>query len=156
MEGIGLPQEDIDKIKEAFNLFDTHGTGKANPKELKEAMNSLGFDKKNPTLYQLIADLDTPEVEKNKGVSFNDFVFAINAKYGDKKSKEGLRRIFDLYIEDPNRKTITFNSLKKIADYLGENMSNEEIKQLLEKTSKNGVELTFDEFFDIMTKKSFP
>ena len=35
-------------------------------------------------------------------------------------------------------------------------MSDEELKDMLERASNNGVELTFEEFYDIMTKKSFP
>ena len=79
-----------------------------------------------------------------------------NEKLGDKKSKEGIRRIFELFIDDPNADTITLSSLKKISKELGENMSDEELKDMLERASKNGVELTFEEFYDIMTKKSFP
>ena len=130
--------------------------GKIDPKELKAAMQSLGFDSKNPTIYQLIADLDTPEAARNGGISFDDFVGAINDKLGDKESKEGIRRIFDLFIDDPNADTITLSSLKKIAQELGENMTAEELKDMLERASANGTELTFDEFYEIMTKKSFP
>jgi len=39
---------------------------------------------------------------------------AINNKLDDKESKEGIRRIFDLFIGDPNADTITLSSLKKI------------------------------------------
>ena len=35
-------------------------------------------------------------------------------------------------------------------------MSNEELKDMLERASSNGTELTFEEFYEIMTKKSFP
>ena len=59
VERPGLSSEEVDEIKQAFDLFDTNGTGKIDPKELKAAMQSLGFDSKNPTIYQLIADLDT-------------------------------------------------------------------------------------------------
>ena len=156
VERPGLSNEEVDEIKQAFDLFDTNGTGKIDPKELKAAMQSLGCDSKNPTIYQLIADLDTPESEKNGGITFDDFVDAINDKLGDKESKEGIRRIFDLFIDDPNADTITLSSLKKISKELGENMSDEELKDMLERASKNGVELTFEEFYDIMTKKSFP
>ena len=96
VERPGLSSEEVDEIKQAFDLFDTNGTGKIDPKELKAAMQSLGFDSKNPTIYQLIADLDTPEAERNGGITFEDFVDAINDKLGDKESKEGIRRIFDL------------------------------------------------------------
>ena len=65
---------------------------------------------------------------------------AINNKLDDKESKEGIRRIFDLFIGDPNADTITLSSLKKISKELGENMSDDELKIMLERASKNGVE----------------
>ena len=156
VEKSGLSNDEVDEIRQAFDLFDTNGTGKIDPKELKAAMQSLGFDSKNPTIYTLIADLDTPEAAKNGGVNFDDFVGSINNKLGDKESKEGIHRIFELFIDDPNANTITLSSLKKIAQELGENMSAEELKDMLERASANGTELTFDEFYEIMTKKSFP
>ena len=156
VEKSGLSNDEVDEIRQAFDLFDTNGTGKIDPKELKAAMQSLGFDSKNPTIYTLIADLDTPEAAKNGGVNFDDFVGSINNKLGDKESKEGIHRIFELFIDDPNADTITLSSLKKIAQELGENMSDEELKDMLERASANGTELTFDEFYEIMTKKSFP
>ena len=156
VEKSGLSNDEVDEIRQAFDLFDTNGTGKIDPKELKAAMQSLGFDTKNPTIYTLIADLDTPEAAKNGGVNFDDFVGSINNKLGDKESKEGIHRIFELFIDDPNADTITLSSLKKIAQELGENMSAEELKDMLERASANGTELTFDEFYEIMTKKSFP
>ena len=155
VEKPGLSTEEVDEIKQAFDLFDTKGTGKIDPKELKAAMQSLGFGNKNPIIYQLIADLDTPDAEKNGGISFDDFVDAVNDKLGDKESKEGIRRIFDLFIDDPKANTITLTSLKKVSKELGENLSDEELKDMFERSSKNGVELTFEEFYDIMIKKSF-
>jgi Ca2+-binding EF-hand superfamily protein len=152
----GLSQDEVEEIKQAFDLFDTNQTGKIDPKELKAAMQSLGFDSKNPTIFQLIADLDTPENAKNGGIVFQDFVDAINNKLGDKETREGIERIFNLFIDDPNQDTITLNSLRRIARELGEQMSSEELQEILERASSNSKELTFDEFYDIMTKKSFP
>jgi len=34
----GLSEEEIEEIREAFNLFDTDGSGTIDPKELKAAM----------------------------------------------------------------------------------------------------------------------
>ena len=106
-------------------------------------MQSLRFDIKSPTIYKLIADLDIPDEERNGGISFDVFFDAINNKLDDTESKEGIRRIFDFFIDDPNADTITLSSLKKISKELGENMSDEELKIMLERASKNGVELTF-------------
>ena len=86
-------------------------------------MQSFRFDSKNTTIYKLIADLDIPDEERNGGINFDVFFDAINNKLDDKESKEGIRRIFDLFIDDPNADTITLSSLKKISKELGGNMS---------------------------------
>jgi Ca2+-binding EF-hand superfamily protein len=153
---VGLSGEEVDEIRQAFELFDTNGTGRIDPKELKAAMQSLGFDTKNPVIYQLIADLDTPENAKKGGIDFNTFVEAINDKLGDRSSREGIKRIFQLFIDDPSQDTISLSSLKRIAKELGEQMSADELRDMLERASSNGQELTFDEFYEIMTKRSFP
>ncbi len=54
----GLTEDEIEEIKEAFDLFDTDGSGSIDPKELKAAMQSLGFEAKNQTIFQMISDLD--------------------------------------------------------------------------------------------------
>jgi Ca2+-binding EF-hand superfamily protein len=155
IEKSGLSGDEVEEIRQAFELFDTNGNGRIDPKELKAAMQSLGFDSKNPTIFQLIAEMDTPDVAKKGGIDFDNFLQAINDKLGDKESEEGLRRIFGLFLED-GQETITVSSLKKIAKELGENMSHEDLVDMLARASSNGVELTFTEFYDIMTKKNFP
>ena len=40
------------QIREAFALFDTDGSGVIDPRELKAAMQSLGFEAKNPNLLK--------------------------------------------------------------------------------------------------------
>ncbi len=46
-------------------------------------MQSLGFDQKNPTIYNMIADLDYD----NREVEFEEFLAAIIDKLGDKVAK---------------------------------------------------------------------
>ena len=47
----GLTEDEVEEIKEAFDLFDTDGSGTIDPKELKAAMQSLGFEAKNQTIF---------------------------------------------------------------------------------------------------------
>ena len=94
----GLTEDEIEEIREAFNLFDTDGSGMIDPKELKAAMQSLGFESKNPVIYAMIADLDTPE--NASGINFDHFLDSITAKLGNKESKDGIARIFDLFDDD--------------------------------------------------------
>ena len=92
----GFTEDEIEELKEAFNLFDTEGKGVINPRDLKGAMQSLGFETKNPIIYNIIAEMDTGE----EGMTFEDFLNVLGAKLGDKQSKEGIERIFELFDTD--------------------------------------------------------
>ena len=46
----------------------------------------------------MIADLDS--LENTEGISFEIFLDAITAKLGDKESREGIYKIFELFDED--------------------------------------------------------
>ena len=147
-------KEESEELHQAFELFDVKENGKINPKEIKETMEQLGFDTKNPTIYQIIADLDTEESQQNGGLSFENFAASMNKRLGDRESKEGVRRIFDLFVDDVNAEYIPLDSLKKIAKELGDKYTDDELKDMLETASKNNGKLSFDDFYYIMTKNS--
>ena len=146
--------EENEELRQAFDLFDVKENGKIYPSEIKETMKQLGFDIKNPTIYKIIEDLDTPDSKKNGGISFSEFSESMNKRLGDKESKEGVRRIFDLFVDDPNAEYIPLESLKKIAKELGDKSSDDELKDMIESASKNNGKLTFDEFYYIISKNS--
>ena len=73
----------------------------------------------------------------------------INDKLGHKKDKEGIKKIFDLF-KDEKSDTINLLALKKAGNKYGQKMTNEQYKLLIEKASKNGNEITFDDFYKIM------
>ena len=148
----GLTEDEIEEIREAFKLFDTDGSGQIDPKELKAAMESLGFENKNPTIYQMIADLDTPE--HARGINFDQFLDAITTRLGNRETKEGIYRIFELFDDDKSG-TINISNLRRVAKELGETMGLDELKEMLERAASNGEEITFDDFYFIMTKKTF-
>ena len=145
----GLTEDEIEEIREAFSMFDTNGTGTIDPKELKAAMNSLGFEKKSPTVYEMISDL-----EGEGEVNFEMFLDAISNKLGNRESKEGISKIFDLF-DDDRTHTINFNNIKRVAKDLGETMTNEELREMLQRASTNGDEITQEDFYNIMMKKAF-
>ena len=54
-----LTEEQKQEIKEAFDLFDTDGSGEIDSKELKVAMRALGFEpKKEEEIQKMIFDVD--------------------------------------------------------------------------------------------------
>ncbi len=46
----------------------------------------------------MVAELDSPEFEE--GITFDQFINAISYKMGDKESREGIHRIFQLFDHD--------------------------------------------------------
>ena len=148
-----LTEEEIEKIKDAFDVVDSRGRGKFDPKEFKENMESNGLHEKEPLIYEIFNELDTEEAEKN-GVTFEQLIEAISNKLGNKNSREGTKKIFDLFVDKKGSNTITLHALKKAANEFGQKMTNEQLKELFEKASKNGNELTFDEFYNVINKKS--
>ena len=142
------------ELRQAFDLFDVKETGKIDPSEIKETMKQLGFDSKNPTIFQIIEDLDTPDSKKNGGISFSEFSELMTKRLGDKESKEGVRRIFDLFVDDVNAEYIPLENIKKIAKELGDKSSDDELKDMIECASKNNGKLSFDDFYYIISKNS--
>ena len=141
-----------DDIKDAFELFDAND-GKIDAREIKEAMQNIGFDDNNPTIYQVMAELDNPRNKNAGGASFSDFCQAVNYRVPEKESIEELRKVFNLFLDDPNSNTTSLESIKRVADEIGENIEELELNAMLNKASKAGARLTFDDFVSIMTGK---
>ena len=146
--------EENEELRQAFDLFDVKENGKIDPSEIKETMKQLGFDLKNPTIYKIIEDLETPESKNNGGLSFSQFSEQMNKRLGDKESKEGARRIFDLFVDDVNAEYIPLDSLKKLAKEIGDKSSDDVLKDMIESASKNNGKLYFDDFYYIISKSS--
>ena len=148
-----LTPEDAQVVKVCFECFDPKNTGQIDPKEIKETMEALGFSKTNPGIYDIIASMDNKE--NADGMTFETMVNTINTQLVDKESKDGIQRIFDLFADEENPENITLNSLKKNAVQLNADITPEELKDLLARASSNGNDINFDEFYEIMTKRTF-
>ena len=144
-------EENIEKIKNAFELLDSKGEGKFYPKEFKLNMENYGLNEKEPFIYSIINELDTEEAEKN-GVSFEELIKVIDDKLGNKKTKEGIKKIFELFLDKKEDSSITLLALKKAGNKYGHRLTNEQYKLLIEKASQNGNEITFDDFYKIMSE----
>ena len=149
---VELPEEDIENIRIAFDAFDTEGTGKIDISKVKEAMDETNFQDENPLIYQVIVELDTP-ANKN-GVDYDKFLTSIDAKVNAKESREGIRRVFEVI--EPENESITAESLKKSAEESGIELTDEEIQTILEQVGDGDTEITFQQFYEVMSKKALP
>ena len=138
------------ELREAFNLFDTDGSGSIDIKELKAAMRALGFTVKKAEIRQMIQDIDKDD---SGTVDFDEFVEMMTGRMTSRDSKEEIQKVFALFDEDTTGK-ITFRDLKKAVTELGENISDEEIMEMIEEADRSGDgTINFEEFYRVMKKR---
>ena len=145
-----IMKSDGNEIKDAFELFDAND-GRINAKEIRSAMQNIGFDEKNPGVYEVMTELDNPRNKNLGGATFNDFCQTVNNRIPERETTEDLRKVFNLFLDDPNATTTSLASIKRVADELGENIEELELSAMLNKASKSGDKLTFEDFVAIMT-----
>ena len=144
-----ITEEQKQEIKEAFDLFDTDGSGNIDQRELKVAMRALGFEPKREEIKKMIADVDT----NGSGViDYNEFLDMMTQKMAERDPREEMLKAFRLFDDDETGK-ISFRNLKRVAKELGENMTDDEIQEMIEEADRDGDgEISEDEFMRIMRK----
>jgi Ca2+-binding EF-hand superfamily protein len=97
-----------------------------------------------------LSSLGICDLKGNELCSWPKFASHVYNCITDRNTDEGLRTLFDLFIDDPNKDTITFETFKRICKEVGENMSDEEMKNILEITTQSGNDINFDDFCQYM------
>ena len=123
----GLNSDEIEEIKEAFDIFDIDKSGAISVSELLKSMNTLGFDTKNPAIYSMIKDMDE---DGNGVIEFDEFLDMMTARISDVNPREDLERVFKLF-DDDRTGDITVENLKRVAKELGEDIHEEELKEIV-------------------------
>merc|ERR1719324_1158540 len=146
-----LTEEQKQEIREAFDLFDTDGSGAIDAKELKVAMRALGFEPKKDEIRKMISDIDK---DGDGTIDFDEFMMMMTAKMAEKDSREEIIKAFRLFDDDETGK-ISFKNLKRVAKELGENMTDEELMEMVDEADRDGDgEINEEEFLRIMKKTS--
>lgn len=148
----GLTEDEIEELRQAFDLFDTDGSGTIDPKELRAAMQSLGFEAKNQTIYQMIKDIDK---DGNGDIDFDEFLDLMTSRLAGSDSKEDVQKIFELF-DDDKTGYISLQNLKRVAQELGENMDDSELLEMIQRADADqDGQISSEEFLTIMTQKTF-
>ncbi len=147
----GLSQEEVEELKEAFMLFDQDNKGFIESKELKAAMENLGYKKTSKMVYQMIESLG----KAKKEITFPDFLDLMTAKISDTDSRDDVMKVFKIFDQDSTN-FITIENLRQVAQELGETMSEEELTEMITRADSDGDgKINFEDFFTVMTKKNF-
>jgi Ca2+-binding EF-hand superfamily protein len=149
----GLTESEIWEIKELFDQFDTDGNGTISVQELRTALGGIGLND-NQTINQIWTEVDK---DKSGYIDLDEFITMLVGPNQDTDSREDIRKVYNMFLgEDGNRVNgkIQFQHLTGIARELNEQMSDEELWDLLQKADndRDGA-VDFEEFYQIMTRK---
>ena len=141
-----LPEGDLTELKKAFDILDIQGNQKLQIKQIMKALDDIQFFRTDPTIYSIFKDLSDKET-----CSWPKFASFANARLTDRETKEGLSTIYNLFINDPNKDTLDFDTFKKICSELDCGLSEKQLNEILQASTNNGNEITFKEFEQYMS-----
>ena len=93
--------------------------------------------------------------EQNKILNFDDFVDVVCQKTGDCRTRDGIKRVFDMYDREQTGE-IGFEQLKEITKFIGENLTDDDILELMHsvfitKKTETNEKFTFEEFYQVVS-----
>jgi Ca2+-binding EF-hand superfamily protein len=112
--------------------------------EIVDVMASLGYEKKNPALFEIISNIEN---DYKNGITFDQFLDGVEEQVSDTTSKDGSRRVFETFSDGDK---ITVTSIKKATEELGDSVTSDEVKDLLAKAADNATNMTSEEFYEII------
>lgn len=144
-----LTDEQRDEIREAFDLFDSDGSGTIEGKELKTAMRALGFEPHKDELKKMIASVDA---RGDGRINLEEFTALMGARINEKDVQDEMLKAFDLF-DSGGTGRITLADLKRVAESLGESMTEKELSEMITEADVDGDgAVNKNEFVAIMRK----
>ena len=145
-----ISEEQLIEVKEAFTVFDSEQTGGLDARELKAAISALNIKISKDEIRQIYQEYGKDIREK---ITQEEFIEIAIPRLPDRHSKEYIQKIFQ-YFDLENTGKITIRNLKKIAHEIGENLTDEELKEIMEEADRDGDGyIGFDDFYRIMKKR---
>merc|ERR1712151_390096 len=147
----GLGEEQVMEIKDAFDLFDKDRSGEITVGEMLEAMRSLGYDTEQGEAAEHVKSLDR---DGSGALEFNEFYELLTARFSENTTKDELQRVFKLFDTDGTG-SVSVQNMRAIADQVGDQVTDDELGDIILKNDMdNDGQLTFEDFYNVLTKKS--
>lgn len=122
--------------------FDVYNKEKLNIEELLHSMKQGGLNSKHAVIFDMLTELG----KKNTEVDFDTYISACNRVLGDRKTNDGLERMFKYFKNNKSGEALSSDELKDIAEELEMDIDSDEFKDLFS-------EITSDEFKQMMSIK---
>merc|ERR1719265_424488 len=144
-----LDEKEKQEIKEAFDLFDTDGSGNIDTKELNIAMKALGCECKKEEIDKMISEV---EDDGSGEIGFPEFLKMMTNKILNKDPKDDMLKAFRLF-DDDETGTISFKNLKRVARETNQTLTDDELQEMLNDADKDGDGVLNEEEFLAMMKR---
>ncbi|KAJ3286854.1 hypothetical protein HDU79_006169 [Rhizoclosmatium sp. JEL0117] len=151
---LALSEEQEGEIREAFQLFDTDGSGSITNKEWRIAMKAMGFEPTKEENKQMLSEMDK---DGSGTIDYDEFLGMITRRLVNNMAKAEMQKLFHVIREalPVSRMRISAIHLKNIADLVGEEFTSEEIKEMIEEGDKdNDGEISEEDFVRLMRRTS--
>ncbi|KAI5747962.1 hypothetical protein M8J77_020412 [Diaphorina citri] len=155
-----LTPRQMEDLREAFNIFDSDGTGFISVNDFKIAMKALGFEADKEEIRSLMwggvtGTGDSASRDRSAGITFQEFQNIMGVKMNQVDSDVDLERAFDLF-DDDETGTITLRNLRRVARQLGEDEGEEELQAMIDAADRRGVgEVSLEDFKHVMRKATW-
>jgi len=135
------------EFKEAFDEFDTDGSGTISPEELLGVLRAMGQNPTEDELLNLVMEVD---IDGNGTIEFEEFLNMMKKKANETDEEADLREAFKIF--DRNKDGwITMKELKKVASMLGTMLTKEELDEFMAEADADGNgKLDYDEFVKML------
>merc|ERR1712144_43095 len=114
------------EIKEAFDLFDTDGSGNIDVKELTVAMKALGCEPKPGEIEKMIAEVDD---DGGGEIGFDEFLKMMTNKILNKDPKDDMLKAFRLFGDDETG-SVSLKNLKRVAKESNQTLTDDELQEM--------------------------
>merc|ERR1712215_511230 len=147
-----MDHNEMDKLraaefKEAFDEFDTDGSGTISPEELLGVLRAMGQNPTEDELLNLVLEVD---VDGNGTIEFEEFLSMMKMKASEVDEEAELREAFKIFDRD-NDGFISMKELKKVASMLGTMLTKEELDEFMAEADADGNgKLDYDEFVKML------
>merc|ERR1719181_399493 len=144
-----LDDKQKQEIKEAFDLFDTDGSGNIDVKELTVAMKALGCEPKPGEIEKMISDVDD---DGSGEIGFPEFLQMMTHKILNKDPKDDMLKAFRLF-DDDQTGSVSFKNIKRVAKETNQTLTDDELQEMLTDADADGDGVLNEEEFLVMMKR---
>ncbi|XP_009573369.1 PREDICTED: caltractin-like, partial [Fulmarus glacialis] len=143
-----LSEEHRRELREAFELFDRDGSGLIDVSDLKITVRALGCELGREEMKRIVSEFG----EEGSGkLTFKLFLQVMTQKMAEPCLKKEILQAFEVFDCDGTGK-ISFENLKVVASEVGEDITDEELQEMIDEADVDGDgEVDKQEFLRMLT-----